>query len=90
MTFYVSALVGVIIKVILHNARCNNKEFCRICHSVFFCFQVSGTLGSDSSMSDVSVSNMKRLFTIYSLLKFIAQKEVNYNGIYIDVPTVGR
>ena len=26
MKFYVSALVGVIIKVILQNARCNNKE----------------------------------------------------------------
>jgi len=25
--FYVSALVGVIIKVILQNARCNNKGF---------------------------------------------------------------
>jgi len=34
-------------------------------------------------MSDVSVSNMKHLFPIYSLLKFIAQKEVNYNAIYI-------
>ena len=26
MKFYVSALVGVIIKVILRNARCNNKD----------------------------------------------------------------
>ena len=26
MKFYVSALVGVIIKVILQNARCNNKD----------------------------------------------------------------
>ena len=26
MKFYISALVGVIIKVILQNARCNNKE----------------------------------------------------------------
>jgi hypothetical protein len=41
-------------------------------------------------MSDVFVSIVKRLFPVYSLLKFIAQKEVNYSGIYIDVPTVGR
>jgi len=26
VTFYVSALVGVIIKMILQNARCNNKD----------------------------------------------------------------
>ena len=26
--FYVSALVGVIIKVILQNSRCNNKDRC--------------------------------------------------------------
>ena len=53
-------------------------------------FLVSSTVGSDSWMSDVFVSNMKRLFPLYSLLKFISQKEVNYNGIYIYVPAVGR
>ena len=28
MKFYVSAIVGVIIRVILQNARCNNKDAC--------------------------------------------------------------
>jgi len=65
MKFYISALVGVIIKVILQNARCNNKD----CVPMFKLYSLSKSMCIRSRPDDSQINESVNGCAVESVLQ---------------------